>query len=160
MSVWGSSTHHASLTLRALRFIRFVHGQERRLDLNVTRGGGFSFVIRLMACAWRLDCPGSGPSGRNPLAPAVDVPVGRPRSVCYPFGMRSVEARYDHGTLTLAQPLPLTPGERVRVIVVRQSDPKRWNLAKLSAADASEDLALAEAGLSDWHRDLDGESSD
>jgi predicted DNA-binding antitoxin AbrB/MazE fold protein len=71
--------------------------------------------------------------------------------------MRSVEARYEHGTLTLAQPLPLTPGERVRVIVVRQSDPKRWDLAKLSAADTSEDLALAEAGLVDWDSNLDGE---
>jgi predicted DNA-binding antitoxin AbrB/MazE fold protein len=71
--------------------------------------------------------------------------------------MRSVEARYEHGTLKLAQPLPLSPGERVRVIVVRQSDPKRWDLPKLSAADTSEDLALAEAGLSDWDSDLDGE---
>ncbi|MEO8178653.1 MAG: antitoxin family protein [Deltaproteobacteria bacterium] len=70
--------------------------------------------------------------------------------------MRSVEARYEHGTLKLAKPLPLTPGERVRVIVVRQSDPRRWDLAKLSATDASEDLALAEAGLSDWDSDLDG----
>jgi predicted DNA-binding antitoxin AbrB/MazE fold protein len=71
--------------------------------------------------------------------------------------MRSVEARYEHGTLKLAQPLPLTPGERVRVIVVRQSDPRRWDLAKLGAADASEDVALAEAGLTDWDSDLDGE---
>jgi predicted DNA-binding antitoxin AbrB/MazE fold protein len=71
--------------------------------------------------------------------------------------MRSVEARYEHGTLRLAKPLPLTPGERVRVIVVRQSDPRRWDLAKLSATDASEDLALAEAGLSDWDSELDGE---
>lgn len=73
--------------------------------------------------------------------------------------MRSVEARYEHGTLELAQPLPLTPGERVRVIIVRQSDPSRWDLAKLSAADASEDMALAEAGLSDWDSDLDGRST-
>jgi len=71
--------------------------------------------------------------------------------------MRSVEARYEHGTLKLAQPLPLTPGERVRVIVVRQSDPTRWDFARLGAADTSEDLSLAEAGLSDWDTDLDGE---
>jgi len=73
--------------------------------------------------------------------------------------MRSVEARYEHGTLKLAQPLPLTPDERVRVIVVRQSDPRRWDLAKLSTADTSEDVALAEAGLSDWDSDLDGEGA-
>jgi predicted DNA-binding antitoxin AbrB/MazE fold protein len=75
--------------------------------------------------------------------------------------MRSVEAKYEQGTLTLSQPLPLTPGERVRVIVVRQSDPKRWDLAKLRGADTSEDLALAEAGLADWDQvvDADGEGS-
>lgn len=70
--------------------------------------------------------------------------------------MRSVEARYEHGTLELAQPLPLTPGERVRVIVLRQPDPRRWNWAELSAVDTSEDLALAEAGLSDWDVDVAG----
>jgi predicted DNA-binding antitoxin AbrB/MazE fold protein len=69
--------------------------------------------------------------------------------------MRSVEARYEQGTLKLTQPLPLTPGERVRVIVVRQPDPKRWDLAKLRRVDATEDLALAEAGLSDWDEALD-----
>jgi len=80
--------------------------------------------------------------------------------VCYSDDMRSVEARYEHGTLTLAPPLPLTPGERVRVIVVRQSAPKRWDWAKLSAADALEDLALAEAGRFDWDSELDGEVAD
>jgi len=71
--------------------------------------------------------------------------------------MRSVEARYEQGTLKLTQPLPLTPGERVRVIVVRQPDPKRWDLAKLRRVDATEDLALAEAGLSDWDQAIDSD---
>lgn len=77
--------------------------------------------------------------------------------VCYSSRMRSVEAKYEQGTLKLAQPLPLSPGERVRVIVVRQPDPRRWDLAKLKRADASEDLALAEAGLSDWDQALDSD---
>jgi predicted DNA-binding antitoxin AbrB/MazE fold protein len=71
--------------------------------------------------------------------------------------MRSVEAKYEEGTLKLTQPLPLTPGERVRVIVVRQPDPKRWDLAKLRRVDATEDLALAEAGLSDWDQAIDSD---
>lgn len=71
--------------------------------------------------------------------------------------MRSVEAKYDEGTLKLSQPLPLSPGERVRVIVVRQPDPKRWDLAKFRAADTSEDVALSEAGLVDWERALDSD---
>ncbi|HET9956058.1 MAG TPA: antitoxin family protein [Polyangiaceae bacterium] len=71
--------------------------------------------------------------------------------------MRSIEARYEQGILKLTQPLPLTPGERVRVIVVRQPDPKRWDLDKLRHADATEDLALAEAGLSAWDQALDSD---
>jgi hypothetical protein len=51
----------------------------------------------------------------------------------------------------------LTPGERVRVIVVRQPDPKRWDLAKLRRTNGAEDLALAEAGLSDWDHELDSD---
>jgi predicted DNA-binding antitoxin AbrB/MazE fold protein len=73
--------------------------------------------------------------------------------------MRPVDARYEHGTLKLAQPLPLTPGEQVRVIIVRKPDPKRWNLEKLQAAEASEDSSLAEAGLGEWEHALDGEGS-
>lgn len=73
--------------------------------------------------------------------------------------MRPVDARYEHGTLKLAQPLPLTPGEQVRVIIVRKPDPKRWNLEKLQATSASEDSSLAEAGLGEWEHGLDGEGS-
>jgi predicted DNA-binding antitoxin AbrB/MazE fold protein len=82
--------------------------------------------------------------------------------MCYSSCMRSVEAKYEQGTLKLSQPLPLTPGERVRVIVVRQPDPKRWDLAKLRGTDPSDDLALAGAGLADWNQaiDSDGEGSD
>jgi predicted DNA-binding antitoxin AbrB/MazE fold protein len=77
--------------------------------------------------------------------------------LCYNSSMRSVEAKYEQGTLKLAQPLPLTPGERVRVIVVRQPDPKRWDLARLRQSDTSEDLRLAEAGLAEWDDAIDSE---
>jgi predicted DNA-binding antitoxin AbrB/MazE fold protein len=83
--------------------------------------------------------------------------MGTSGPVCYSSRMRSVEAKYEQGTLKLAQPLPLTPGERVRVIVVRQPDPRRWDLAKLKRADATEDLALAEAGLSEWDQTIDSD---
>lgn len=83
--------------------------------------------------------------------------MGTLQPVCYAAGMRSVEAKYEQGTLKLAQPLPLTPGERVRVIVVRQPDPKRWDLAKLRRTNGAEDLALAEAGLSDWEQEIDSD---
>jgi len=71
--------------------------------------------------------------------------------------MRSVEARNEQGMLKLAQPLPLSPGERVRVTVVRQPDPKRWDLAKLRGSGPSEDLTLAEAGLADWEQSIDSD---
>jgi predicted DNA-binding antitoxin AbrB/MazE fold protein len=76
--------------------------------------------------------------------------------------VRSVEAKYEQGTLKLSRPLPLSPGERVRVIVVRQPDPKHWDLAKLQAADTSEDVALAEGGLADWDHTMgnDAEGTD
>ena len=78
--------------------------------------------------------------------------------MCYTSSMRSVEAKYEQGTLKLAQPLPLTPGERVRVIVVRQPDPKRWDLARLRQSDTLEDLKLAEAGLAEWDEAIDSEA--
>lgn len=71
--------------------------------------------------------------------------------------MRIVEAHYEKGLLKPAEPLPLRPGERVNLIVVRQADPKRWNLDRLAKSAAAEDIALAEQGLSDWAAKLDEE---
>ena len=68
--------------------------------------------------------------------------------------MRPVEARYEDGLLKPSVPLPLRPGERVSVIVVRHPDASRWNLGRLAIA-ASEDSALAEQGLADWAKSLD-----
>ncbi len=86
--------------------------------------------------------------------------LGTNRALCYLSRMRPVEAQSEQGTLKLAQPLPLRPGERVRVIVVRKPDPKRWDMSRLRAAGTSEEDALSEAGLADWGRTLDGEGSD
>jgi predicted DNA-binding antitoxin AbrB/MazE fold protein len=48
--------------------------------------------------------------------------------------MRPVEALYEDGMLRPAKPLNLRPGERVAVIVVRQPDASRWDLARLGSA--------------------------
>jgi len=63
--------------------------------------------------------------------------------------MHPVEALYENGLLRPAKPLNLRPGERVRLIVVRHSDPSRWDLTRLAAAE-SEDLDLAGAGLDEF----------
>jgi predicted DNA-binding antitoxin AbrB/MazE fold protein len=76
--------------------------------------------------------------------------------MCYLVGMRPVEALYENGLLRPAKPLNLRPGERVGVIVVRQADPSRWDLARL-AATSTEDVELATAGLDGWAANLDHE---
>ena len=70
--------------------------------------------------------------------------------------MGPVDALYENGLLRPITPLSLRPGERVRVIVVREADPARWDLSRL-AAHADEDLALAEAGVDEWQDALDRE---
>ncbi len=71
--------------------------------------------------------------------------------------MRVVEARYEEGLLRPDEPLPLRPGERVGLILVRRPDPKRWDLERLAATGQDEDLALAEQGLAEWAAALDEE---
>jgi predicted DNA-binding antitoxin AbrB/MazE fold protein len=68
--------------------------------------------------------------------------------------MAAIEADYEGGVLRPTQPLELREGERVRLIVVRRSEPARWDLDRL-AANPDEDRALAEAGLGDWADALD-----
>ena len=69
--------------------------------------------------------------------------------------MRLVEARFEKGWLKPTEPLALRPGERVSLIVVRRADPRRWNLHRLANSGTTEELALAEQGLSDWAAKLD-----
>jgi predicted DNA-binding antitoxin AbrB/MazE fold protein len=70
--------------------------------------------------------------------------------------MRLIEARYEEGLLKSEEPLALTPGERVALIVVRHPDPRRWDLERLARSGA-EDRALAEEGLAQWADALDEE---
>ncbi len=63
--------------------------------------------------------------------------------------MRQFEALYEKGLLRPTEPLPLRPGERVNLIVVRRADPKRWNVARLCESNTPEEIALTEAGLSE-----------
>ena len=70
--------------------------------------------------------------------------------------MRPVEALYENGMLRPAKPLNLRAGERVGVIVVRQPDRTRWDLARLAALP-SDDADLAAAGLDEWAAALDRE---
>ena len=71
-------------------------------------------------------------------------------------GMGPVDALYENGVLRPVSALPLRPGERVSLVVVRRPDEARWNLDRL-AAHPDEDMALAEAGLGDWAAALDRE---
>jgi predicted DNA-binding antitoxin AbrB/MazE fold protein len=63
--------------------------------------------------------------------------------------MATVEAEYQDGVLRPMKPLRLQPGSRVHIIVKRQPDASRWNLARLADV-GGEDLELAAAGLDDW----------
>ena len=70
--------------------------------------------------------------------------------------MRPVEAQFEDGLLRPAKPLPLRPGERVGLIVLRQPDPARWDLARLGGSP-TEDTELANAGLGEWSANLERE---
>jgi len=70
--------------------------------------------------------------------------------------VRPVEALYENGILRPATPLNLRPGERVALIVVRRSDPSRWDLGRLASSPAEDD-ALAGEGLDEWSAALDRE---
>jgi predicted DNA-binding antitoxin AbrB/MazE fold protein len=73
------------------------------------------------------------------------------------MGSRIVEAEYEKGMLKLRTPLALRPGERVQLIVMRQPDPKRWDLSRLAQNPAADEAALTEQGLEAWAVNLDEE---
>jgi len=70
--------------------------------------------------------------------------------------MRPVEALYENALLLPAKPQNRRPGERVGLIVVRQADPSRWDLARLAATSAEDD-DLPAVGLDTWTANLDHE---
>ena len=69
--------------------------------------------------------------------------------------MRLVEAQYENGVLRPVERLGLRPGERVKLMVMRHPDPRRWDLARLSSTSHQEDVSLSEQGLADWANSLD-----
>jgi predicted DNA-binding antitoxin AbrB/MazE fold protein len=71
--------------------------------------------------------------------------------------MAIIEAEFENGVLRPIRRLPLRPGERVGIVVVRRPDPARWDLGRLSKAAAADDEKLAEAGLGGWADALDRE---
>jgi predicted DNA-binding antitoxin AbrB/MazE fold protein len=73
------------------------------------------------------------------------------------MGSRVVEAEYEKGMLKPSTPLALRPGERVRLIVMRQPDAKRWDLSRLAQNPAADEADLTEQGLGAWAANLDEE---
>jgi predicted DNA-binding antitoxin AbrB/MazE fold protein len=73
------------------------------------------------------------------------------------MGSRVVEAEYEKGILKPSTPLALRPGERVQLIVMRQPDPKRWDLSRLAQKPAADEAGLTEQGLEGWAANLDEE---
>jgi predicted DNA-binding antitoxin AbrB/MazE fold protein len=71
--------------------------------------------------------------------------------------MRFIHAQYEEGSLKPKEHLPLRHGEWVNLVVVRQPDPKRWDLGRLAAAPEAEEQALTEEGLGDWVSSLEAE---
>ena len=70
--------------------------------------------------------------------------------------MEVIEAEFNDGVLRPIRRLPLRPGERVGIVVVRRPDPLRWDLARLSKATPDE-KSLTEAGLTEWESALSRE---
>jgi len=69
--------------------------------------------------------------------------------------MEIIEAEFADGVLRPTRRLPLRPGERVGIVLVRRPDPSRWDLDRLSKTAPTSDKALAEEGLGDWASVLD-----
>jgi len=71
--------------------------------------------------------------------------------------MEIIEAEFADGVLRPTRRLPLRPGERVGIVVVRRPDPARWDLARLAKAATSSDTTMAEEGLGEWASALNRE---
>jgi hypothetical protein len=54
-------------------------------------------------------------------------------------------------------PLTLRPREPVHLIVMRQRDPKRWDLSRLAESSAADEAVLAGQGLAGWAANLGAE---
>jgi hypothetical protein len=79
----------------------------------------------------------------------------QPHHVLRSWSCDLVEAHYENGVLRPAERLGLRPGERVKLIVMRQPDPGRWDLARSATTGNGDDLTLAEQGLAEWASSLE-----
>jgi predicted DNA-binding antitoxin AbrB/MazE fold protein len=64
--------------------------------------------------------------------------------------LRRQGVEYRDGALYPEQPLPLRRGERVDLILLRQSDALRWDLDRLARAAGLDERGLTEQGLDAW----------
>jgi predicted DNA-binding antitoxin AbrB/MazE fold protein len=90
---------------------------------------------------------------------AMAVPLGRVTGQRFRVTfdrMDVIEAEFNDGVLRPMRRLPLRPGEKVGIVVIRRPDPLRWDLTRLSKVIPAEDT-LTEAGLSDWETTLSHE---
>jgi predicted DNA-binding antitoxin AbrB/MazE fold protein len=70
------------------------------------------------------------------------VPPPRTRSPVQPL-----DTRFEDGVLKSAERLDLRQGERVRLLVLRRSDPKPWDLKRLAAVPTEAvELAMTDLG--------------
>jgi predicted DNA-binding antitoxin AbrB/MazE fold protein len=64
--------------------------------------------------------------------------------------MKTFAMRYEDGVLKPSNPLPLSPGENVEVVLIGPTDPRLKNLQRF-AADHGEELDfLTSVGLEEW----------
>jgi len=93
----------------------------------------------------------------KPRPEPSSLSVTNPRLPCVTVDrMEVIEAEFKDGVLRPMRRLPLRPGERVGIVVVRRPDPLRWDLARLSKVIRDEDT-LTKAGLAEWETTLSRE---
>lgn len=74
--------------------------------------------------------------------------------------MAIIEAEFENGMLRPMVRLPLQPGERVGIVLVRRPDPSRWDLDRLSKGCGSDELSeMTAEGMAEWAEALDREDS-
>ena len=71
--------------------------------------------------------------------------------------MRTFEVRYEDGVLKPKEPLPLVPGQEVKVVLLRQQDPDRWARWETAVSQTEEEKWLTEVGIDEWLAMLDEE---
>jgi len=71
--------------------------------------------------------------------------------------MRTFAVLFEDGVLKPKEPLPLSPGQSLKVVLVSPSDPRWENLERFAATNAAELDFLTNAGLKEWTEMLEKE---